>query len=95
MTFLQQRLASGWELTQIGQEGRTGQYRETPLFFNPIFIKCKFSTSCSLYVGGSQGPGEKEGARVGKGYSSLLLNLGLGSQRRWTQVLSSQRKSLT
>lgn len=51
----------GGDSSQTGQGGRTGQHRETPLSFHPIFIKCKFSTSCSLCWGGSQGPEEEEG----------------------------------
>lgn len=77
----------------MGQGGRTGQHRETPLSFNPIFIKCKFSTSCSLcVVGGSQGPGEG-GTERGRPPPSLL-NLGLLSPFLSAQVPPGQRKSL-
>lgn len=80
----------------MGQGGRTGQHREreTPLSFHPIFIKCKFSTSCSLCVGGggSQGPEKEEGDRARKGHQLPFLNLGRGppSQRGFP---SGQRKS--
>lgn len=61
----------------MGQGGRTGQHREreTPLSFHPIFIKCKFSTSCSLCVGGggARGQRRRRGTERGKATSSLSL----------------------
>lgn len=62
--------------------------------FNPIFIKCKFSTSCSLCVRGELGVREEGRGCIGKGHPSTLLNLGLGSRRPSPQVSSGRRKSL-
>lgn len=57
----------------MGHGRRTGQHRETPLSFCPIFIKCKFSTSCSLCGGGARGQGRRRAAEPGKATSLLSL----------------------
>lgn len=61
----------------MGHGRRTGQHRETPLSFCPIFIKCKFSTSCSLCGGGARGQGRRRAAEQGKATSLLSLTWAL------------------